>query len=161
MSYLTPSKVPIGYSLDRPTAERGYDKESLPKLDHIPKSKLEIPLLAIKFFGKKSVVLETSGLGKQSFHGRVVILVNEHTTGAAEMLVQFAQENGLGTVVGNKTPGRLVSRSAFKIGNDYRVVIPIGAYVSWKGNRIEGKGITPDVPVDWSYEEALYGATIN
>ena len=157
MSYLTPSKVPVGYSLDRPTAERGYDKETLPRLDHIPKSKLEIPLLALKFFGKKSVVLETAGLGRQSFHGRVVILVNEHTTGAAEMLVQFAQENGLGTVVGNKTPGRLVSRSAFKIGNDYRIVIPIGAYVSWRGSRIEGKGITPDVPVDWSYEEALHG----
>ena len=156
MSYLTPSKVPIGYSLDRPTAERGYDKESLPRFGRVPKSKLEIPLLAIKFLGKKSVVLETSGLGKQSFHGRVVVLVNEHTTGAAEMLAQFVQENGLGTIVGSKTPGRLVSRSAFKIGHDYRIVIPIGAYVSWKGNRIEGKGITPDVPVDWSYEEALY-----
>jgi carboxyl-terminal processing protease len=156
MSYLTPSKVPIGYSLDRPTAERGYDKASLPRFDRVPKSKLEIPLLAIKFFGKKSVVLETSGLGKQSFHGRVVVLVNEHTTGAAEMLAQFVQENGLGTIVGSKTPGRLVSRSAFKIGHDYRIVIPIGAYVSWKGNRIEGKGITPDVSVDWSYEEALH-----
>ena len=157
MSYLTPSKVPIGYSLDRPTAERGYDKASLPRFGRVPKSKLEIPLLAIKFLGKKSVVLETSGLGKQSFHGRVVVLVNEHTTGAAEMLAQFVQENGLGTIVGSKTPGRLVSRSAFKIGHNYRVVIPIGAYVSWKGNRIEGKGITPDVPVDWSYEAALHG----
>jgi carboxyl-terminal processing protease len=157
MSYLTPSKVPIGYSLDRPTAERGYDKASLPRFGRVPKSKLEIPLLAIKFLGKKSVVLETSGLGKQSFHGRVVVLVNEHTTGAAEMLAQFVQENGLGTIVGGKTPGRLVSRSAFKIGHDYRIVIPIGAYVSWKGNRIEGRGITPDVPVDWSYEAALHG----
>jgi carboxyl-terminal processing protease len=157
MSYLTPSKVPIGYSLDRPTAERGYDKASLPRFGRVPKSKLEIPLLAIKFLGKKSVVLETAGLGKQSFHGRVVVLVNEHTTGAAEMLAQFVQENGLGTIVGSKTPGRLVSRSAFKIGHDYRIVIPIGAYVSWKGNRIEGKGITPDIPVDWSYEAALHG----
>ena len=73
------------------------------------------------------------------------------------MLAQFVQENQLGTIVGSKTPGRLVSRSAFKIGHDYRIVIPIGAYVSWKGNRIEGKGITPDVPVEWSYEEALHG----
>jgi carboxyl-terminal processing protease len=73
------------------------------------------------------------------------------------MLAQFVQENRLGTIVGSKTPGRLVSRSAFKIGYDYRIVIPIGAYVSWKGNRIEGKGITPDVPVDWSYEAALHG----
>jgi carboxyl-terminal processing protease len=73
------------------------------------------------------------------------------------MLVQFAQENTLATVVGSKTPGRLVSRSAFKIGHNYRLVIPIGSFVSWRGNRIEGKGITPDIPVDWSYEEALRG----
>jgi carboxyl-terminal processing protease len=125
MSYLTPAKLPIGYSVDRPTAELGYDKARLPRLDHIPKSKLEIPFLALKFFGKKSVVLETEGLGTQSFHGRVVILVDEHTTGAAEMLAQFAQENNLAVVVGNKTPGKLVSRSAFKIGNNYRLVSPL------------------------------------
>jgi C-terminal processing protease CtpA/Prc len=29
--------------------------------------------------------------------------------------------------------------------------------VSWHGNRIEGKGIEPDVPVGWSYEDALAG----
>jgi hypothetical protein len=50
MSYLTPAKLPIGYSVDRPTAELGYDKARLPRLDHIPKSKLEIPFLALKFF---------------------------------------------------------------------------------------------------------------
>jgi carboxyl-terminal processing protease len=157
MSYLTPSKLPIGYSVDRPTAERGYDRTKLPKLGHIPKSKLELPFLAVKFVGKKSVVLETEGLGRQNFHGRIAILVNEHTAGAAEMLAQFAQENGLATILGTKTPGRLVSRSAFKIGHGYRIVIPIAAYLSWQGNRVEGKGIAPDIPVDWSYEDALNG----
>ena len=157
MSYLTPSKLPIGYSVDRPTAERGYDRTKLPKLDHIPKSKLELPFLAVKFLGKKSVVLETEGFGKQGFHSRIAILVNEHTMGAAEMLTQFAQENKLATVVGTQTPGRLVSRSAFKIGRGYRIVIPIAAYLSWQGNRVEGNGITPDVPVDWSYENAIIG----
>jgi C-terminal processing protease CtpA/Prc len=29
--------------------------------------------------------------------------------------------------------------------------------MSWNGERIEGKGISPDVPVDWSYEAALEG----
>ena len=157
MSYLTPKRQPIGYSLDRMTAERGCRRESLPRLDHIPRSKFEIPLLALKFFGKTSVALETEGLGTQTYHGRIVVLVNEHSTGAAEMLTQFAQENELATVVGAKTPGRLVSRSAFKIGHGYRIVIPVAAYVSWQGNRIEGKGVTPDIPVDWSYEDALNG----
>ena len=157
MSYLTPDKKPIGYSLDRPTAERGYDREKLPRFGRIPKSKLEIPLLALKYGSKNSVVLETEGLGKKRFHGKIVMLVNEHSTGAAEMVTQFAKENGLATVVGSKTPGHLVARSPFKLGFGYRLTIPIGAYVSWRGNRIEGQGIEPDVTVDWSYSDALQG----
>ena len=74
------------------------------------------------------------------------------------MVTQFAQENRLATVVGTKTPGHLVAREAFKLGLGYRLTIPIAAYVSWSGNRIEGKGIQPDVPVDWSYQDALQGA---
>ncbi|MFL6302742.1 MAG: S41 family peptidase, partial [Candidatus Sulfotelmatobacter sp.] len=157
MSYLSPSSLPVGFSIDRKTADRGYDKEHLPRLNHIPRSKWEIPLLALKFFNKKSVVLQTEGLGTQPFHGRVGILVNEHSTSAAEMLAQFAKENTLATIIGTKTPGRLTSRSAFKIGNDYRLVLPVAAYQSWKGIRIEGKGIEPDVVVDWSFDAALTG----
>jgi hypothetical protein len=55
------------------------------------------------------------------------------------MLTQFAKENNLATIIGAKTPGRLTSRSAFKIGHEYRLVLPIAAYQSWKGVRIEGK----------------------
>jgi carboxyl-terminal processing protease len=157
MSYLTPDKRPIGYSLTRKTSEEGYDKNRLPRFSRIPASKLEIPLLALRYLGKKSVVLQTEGLGHKRFHGKTVILINEHSTGAAEMVIQFAKENHLATLVGTKTPGRLVSRSAFKIGAGYRITIPIGAYISWSGDRIEGKGIEPDVAVDWSYDDALKG----
>jgi carboxyl-terminal processing protease len=157
MSYLASPSLPIGYSIDRQTADRGYDKERLPRLNHIPKSKWEIPLLALRFFNKKSVVLETEGLGDQPFHRRVGMLVNEHSTSAAEMLAQFAKESNLATIIGTKTPGRLTSRSAFKIGHEYRLVLPIAADQSWKGDRIEGKGVEPDVEVNWSFEDAVAG----
>ena len=99
----------------------------------------------------------TEGLGRRPYHGRIVILVNEHSTGAAEMLAQFARENRLATIVGSKTAGRLVSRSGIKIGNGYTLVLPVAAYTSWNGTRIEGNGITPDIPADWSYEAAIDG----
>jgi carboxyl-terminal processing protease len=73
------------------------------------------------------------------------------------MLIQFAQENHLAVVVGTKTPGRLVSRSGTKLGKGYTLVVPVAAYTSWNGTQIEGRGITPDVPIDWSYEAALEG----
>ena len=157
MSYFTPERQPIGYSFDRKCFEQHCNPEKLPRFGRIPKSKWEISLLAIKYGRKKSVVIETEGLGARNFHSRIVLLVNEHTSGAAEMVAQFAKENRLAKLVGTKTSGRLVARSAFQIGFGYRLTIPIGAYVSWQGTRIEGKGIEPDVSVDWSFEEMALG----
>jgi carboxyl-terminal processing protease len=157
MSYLTADQIPIGFSLGRSMAEHGYDRDKLPRFGHIPRFKIELLPLALKFAGKKSVALMTEGLGRRPYHGRIVILVNEHSTGAAEMLAQFARENRLATIVGSKTAGRLVSRSGIKIGNGYTLVLPVAAYTSWNGTRIEGNGITPDIPADWSYEAAIDG----
>lgn len=155
MSYLTPDRVPIGYSWNRKMVQERRDPASLPVFNKIPRSKLAIPGLALKFLGKTSVFVHTEGLGRRPYQGRVAILVNKHTTGAAEMVAQFAQENHLAIIAGEKTPGRLVTRSAFKLGSGYRLVIPVAAYVSAKNFRIEGIGITPDVPASWSFKSAV------
>ncbi len=158
MSYLTGETVPIGYSLDRRSAtDPGFSPQRLPRFSRIPRSKFEIPLLALKYGGKTSVVLQTEGLGPKSFHGKVVVLINEHSSGAAEMVAQFAKENQLALIVGVRSAGRVAARSAFKIGLGYRVTIPIAAYLTWHGFRIEGRGITPDVEVDWSFPDAVQG----
>jgi C-terminal processing protease CtpA/Prc len=155
MSLLTPDRLPIGYSLDRKLAESGYDKETLPRFGRMPQSKWEIPLLALRYARKKSVVLQTEGLGPRRFHGRVAMLVNEHTTCAAEMVALFAQERGLATIVGMPTPGRLVSHRGFDIGHGFTLIIPTAAYVSWMGTRLDGTGINPHIQSDWSYEEIV------
>ena len=155
MSYLTPDRLPVGYSKNRKMAQEGTPPSALPIFDKVPRSRLAIPTLALKFMKKTSVFLSTEGLDSKAFQGRIVILVNEHSTGAAEMLAQFAQENGLATIVGSKTPGRLVSRSATKLGSGYRLIIPVAAYVSAKGKQIEGSGVTPDISVPWSFSDAL------
>ena len=90
-------------------------------------------------FGEDIDLLYTEALGQRDWHGRTAILVDEHTAGAAEMVAQFAQENGLATIVGMKTPGRLVTRRASKLGLGYRLVIPIAAYVSAKAPRLKGR----------------------
>lgn len=157
MSYLTPDRRPIGYSKSREMALSNTSPESLPVFDRVPRSKLALPVLVFKFLGKTSIFLYTESLGKREWHGRTAILVDEHTAGAAEMVAQFAQENHLATIVGMKTAGRLVTRRASKLGFGYRLVIPIAAYVSAKGTQIEGNGITPDVSIPWSSEDASAG----
>jgi C-terminal processing protease CtpA/Prc len=157
MSYLTPDRLPIGYSKSREMARKHILPSELPVFDKVPRSKLALPILIFKFLSKTSIFLYTEALGKRSWHGHVAILVDEHTAGAAEMAAQFAQENQLATIVGIKTPGRLVTRRASKLGFGYRLVIPIAAYVSARGSQIEGNGVTPDVSIPWSFEDAERG----
>jgi carboxyl-terminal processing protease len=149
MSYLVPDKRPVGYSLTRKRVESGYRKEELGTLNGIPDQKWRLPFLALKFVGRDlSIATVTEGRGPQRFHGRICALVNEHTSGAAEMVAGFIQENDLGKVVGTRTAGRLLAGKGFKVGHDYILMIPVGAYLSWSGRRYEGNGIEPDIPVN-------------
>lgn len=69
----------------------------------------------------------------------------------------FAQEQKLATIVGMKTPGRLISRSGIKVGGGYRLVLPVASYQSWRGRKRDAEGIEPDVVVDWAFEDAMQG----
>jgi C-terminal processing protease CtpA/Prc len=154
MSVLTAGRRPVGFSVDRATKVRGYDREQFPRFDRIPNSKLAVPWLAARFLGKKSVVLATEGLGPRPFQNRVVVLVNQHTTCASEMVALFAREELGAKIIGTETPGRLVSHSGFKLGNGFTLALPVAAYVSWGGTSLDGVGLKPDVIADWSYAYA-------
>lgn len=144
MSYLTPDKLPVGYSLTKAMAARGYDKEKLPRFDRIPDRKLTLIRLALRYRKKGSIVVVTEGLGPREFHDCVVLLVNEHSASAAEMVAAFARENHLAKIVGATTPGRLLSGTSFKVGHGYILGLPGAAYLTWQGTMLEGNGIAPD-----------------
>jgi|SRR5581483_9337008 len=153
MSHLTPEKLPIGYTVTRKLAERGYDKTKLRKLDRLPThlpNPLAIASMAVRFVGRDpSVVLVSEGLGRRRWHGNIIILVNEHTISAGEMVAAFAAENGLAKIVGTETAGRLIPGSGFKVGYGYMLIMPKAEYVTWKGQRFEGHGVTPEIAVPW------------
>ncbi len=158
MSYLTPDKIPVGYSLTKRRATNGYHKEQLPRFRKIPDTKWMLPLLALRYaFGDKSITVVTEGLGPKRFHGRVVMVVNQHSASAAEMVAGFAAENKLATIVGTKTAGRLLSGGSFKVGQGYLLGLPVAAYLTWQGTLLEGKGVTPDTAVDLSYDALKQG----
>ena len=50
-------------SLDRPMRSAAMTRQAFPKLDHIPKSKLEIPLLALKVFREEVRRARNCGAG--------------------------------------------------------------------------------------------------
>ncbi len=161
MSYLTPGKLEVGYSLTRKRRERGYRREELTRFGRIPSHKATLIWLAARYaFVEKSILVVTEGLGQQRFHGRVVLLVNEHTASAGEMVSAFAEENSLATVVGTKTPGRLLSGSAYKVGYGYILGLPVAAYLTWQGRMLENNGIVPKFCIDFSRDALREGRDI-
>jgi C-terminal processing protease CtpA/Prc len=65
------------------------------------------------------------------------------------MVAAFAAENGLAKIVGTETAGRLIPGSGFKVGYGYMLIMPKAEYLTWGGQRFEGKGVKPSVCVPW------------
>jgi C-terminal processing protease CtpA/Prc len=157
MSLLTSETIPVGFALDkrRANANLGQDKQGFPRFSRIPPDTKSLWRLAVRFapalITKKPIVLQTEGLGVQPFQGRIILLVDRHTASAAEMIVSFARENNLATIVGEKTAGRLLSATSVKVGKGFRLALPTGAYHTWRGTLLEGTPIEPDyfIECDW------------
>ncbi len=164
MSLLTPDRIPVGFAPGKKWAERDLAsaKANFPRLNTIPSSKHSLWLLGLRFLPsllmKSPVVLETEGLGTKPYQGRVVLLVDRHTASAAEMVAIFAKENGLATLVGETTAGRLLSATSVKVGHGFRLALPTGAYHTWNGSSLEGTPIEADVRSEFDWKERRTGA---
>jgi C-terminal processing protease CtpA/Prc len=160
MSYLCPGRLEIGYSLTRRRLRNGYRKENLTRIGKIPATKAELLMMAIRFkvFQRdRSMTLVTEGLGPQPFHGRIVLLINEHTHSAAEMVASFAKQNRLATVVGMRTAGEVLGGANVKLAGGYILRMPVAGWYTWQGECIEGIGVLPDISVENSPETLAAG----
>jgi C-terminal processing protease CtpA/Prc len=147
-SYLCPGQIPIGHSLTPGRLRKGYKKEDLPSVP-MPQTRTGLLWTLGRFtFRDKSLFLLTQGLGPQPFHNNVVLLVNEWTNSAAEMVAGFAAENALATIVGEKTAGNVLGAANFRVGSGYWVRLPIFGWYTSRGDCLEGKGVSPDLLVD-------------
>ncbi len=161
MSYMTPGKIPVGYSITQKRAAKGFKKEKLPRFGKIPSRKIGLfPLLLRHAFSDRSIVMVTEGLGPQPFHGRIVLLVNQHTASAAETITGFAKENKLATIVGTKTPGQVLGGTGFKMEHGFVLRIPVVTFHTWSGNTLEGRGVEPDYAVELSRDGLKEGVDI-
>ena len=161
MSYLCSGKLEIGYSLTRQRLRKGYLKENLIRIDKIPATKAELLLMVLRFkvFQRdRSMVLVTEGLGPQPFHGRIVLLINEHTHSAAEMVASFAKQNRLATLVGTRTAGEVLGGANFKLPGGYVLRMPVAGWYTWQGECIEGTGVEPHVALENSPESLAAGS---
>lgn len=81
------------------------------------------------------------------FAGPVFVLVSAKTASAAEMTADALRASGRATIIGEKTPGKMLSQKMYDLPQGLQLSLPIADYYSMTMGRIEGAGISPDVTV--------------
>jgi hypothetical protein len=87
------------------------------------------------------------------FPGPVLVLTSARSLSAAEIAADALKSIGRAKIVGEKTPGAVLSSKLFDMPGGFHLRVPIADYYSITGARLEGFGVTPDIAV--SADQAL------
>lgn len=91
--------------------------------------------------------LRVAGRGREAFGGKVVVLIDEDSFSAAELFAAAIQESGRGTVVGRTSKGGALNNLEEKLPDGGRLYVSVRDYRTSRGQRIEGRGVQPDIAV--------------
>ncbi len=85
---------------------------------------------------------------KKQLKKPLVVLVNENSASASEILAGAVKDSGIGTLVGTTTFGKGLVQRVFPLEDGSAIKLTIAKYYTPSGNYIHDKGITPDVKVE-------------
>lgn len=79
------------------------------------------------------------------------VLVNGQSASASEIFAGAVQDYGKAEIVGTQTYGKGVVQNLFDLKDGTCVKLTTSEYFTPKGRNIDGKGITPDVKIEYKY----------
>ena len=93
----------------------------------------------------------------------MAVLVNGSSYSAAEFFAAALQNWQWGKVVGEKTSGKGYFQVVYELSDGSAVGVSIGKYFTPQGVSLEGVGITPDMTVSVTQEQAaaIYAGTLD
>ena len=96
--------------------------------------------------GKKE---EWNTTGEREINIPVIVLVNEGTASAAEMLTGALRDYGKATILGTTTYGKGIIQNIYSLGDGSAVEITVGEYYLPNGECIHERGIDPDIVLEF------------
>ena len=85
---------------------------------------------------------------KNKFTKPLVLLVNENSASASEILAGAVKDSKIGTLVGTTTFGKGLVQTVYPLEDGSAIKITVAKYFTPNGNYIHGKGIEPNVKVE-------------
>ncbi len=99
--------------------------------------------------------------GKTELNIPLVVLVNEYSASASEILAGAIQDYNKGTLVGTTTYGKGIVQQIQRLDDGTALKLTISAYYTPQGRNIHGVGIEPDIELEYDYEASETDGTDN
>lgn len=99
--------------------------------------------------------------GKNEIQVPVVVLVNENSASASEILAGAIQDYKKGTILGTTTFGKGIVQKIFPMSDGSAIKLTISHYYTPAGNDIHGVGIVPDEELELDKEKYVEDGTDN
>lgn len=91
----------------------------------------------------------------------LVVLVNEYSASASEILAGAIQDYNKGTLIGTTTYGKGIVQQIHRLNDGTALKLTISAYYTPSGKNIHGVGIKPDIELEYDYEASVNEGTDN
>jgi len=91
--------------------------------------------------------------GDQLFEGELVVLVNENSASASEVLAGTLKDNGRAQLVGATTFGKGIVQTFYTLSDGSGVKLTTAHYFTPNGTDLHGVGVTPHVEVEQPKDE--------
>lgn len=119
--------------------------------------------IASAFVEQGTIIQENFGDGREQIYEAngtyanidvpIVLLINEGSASASEILAGVIQDGELGTLIGETTFGKGTVQSWHDLVNGGGARITIARWITPAGRSIQGNGVDPDILVAWTPQE--------
>ncbi len=134
---------------------RGNPGGTLDSSIEIASTFLDDKVILREQFPTREETLSTDG-SYAGYDFPVVVLVNETSASASELVSGALQDWEAATVIGEITFGKGTVQSWRGLSNGGGVRITIARWLTPEGNWIHEQGITPDIIIEWQPEEGFF-----
>lgn len=91
--------------------------------------------------------------GSNAFTKPMTVLVNQYSASASEIFAGAVQDHGIGEIVGTTTYGKGVVQNIMGLGDGSYLKLTVAEYFLPSGRSINKVGVTPDIVVEYEYDE--------
>lgn len=147
LAHLYKEGDPVGVLLGRKWYVSHDAPPSAEELRAIPVLTKDTGVEVLRFIRDSGAVVGKIAPQAPYFGGRLYVLTSGASGSASEPLVHHLRATKRATTIGARTAGAMLTQLPHDVGQGWVMLLPEADYYTADGTRLEGNGVSPDIPV--------------